>query len=236
MVVFSEHLAANFRHFFRLRVEVDRKKLLPPSHFEPLGEGLELLFLELSLKESHLDVVMNLRELFPNDDSLVTFKAGATIFKEGEKGDSMYILFEGIVDVVVGDNVIGSFEPVEIFGEMLVISPGPRSATVVAKSDCKFGSLNPKRFMLFIQSKPNFAQHIMQMLVERIRWMNEEAKAHKAKSADRIKHLTEVAEGQTKRLVELDPSYVPPVLTEEAPAAAAPAAEAPAAESKPASA
>ena len=118
---------------------------------------------------------MNLRELFPNDDSLVAFKAGTPIFKEGEKGDSMFILFEGIVDVMVGDNVIGSFEPIEVFGEMLVISPGPRSATVVAKTDCKFGSLNPKRFMLFIQSKPNFAQHIMEILVERIRWMNEEA-------------------------------------------------------------
>ena len=166
---------------------------------------------------------MNLRELFPNDDSLVSFKAGTSIFKEGEKGDSMYILFEGIVDVIVGDNVIGSFEPVEVFGEMLVISPGPRSATVVAKTDCKFGSLNPKRFMLFIQSKPNFAEHIMQILVERIRWMNEEAKSNKAKGAERIKHLTGVAEAQTKRLLELDPAYVAPPLELPAPPPAAPA-------------
>ena len=170
-------------------------------------------------------MAMNLRELFPNDDALVLFKAGTTVFKEGEKGDSMFILFEGIVDVTVGDNLIGSFEPIEVFGEMLVISPGLRSATVTAKTDCKLASLNPKRFMLFIQAKQNFAQHIMEMFVERIRWMNEEAKGNKAKSAERLKYLSGIIEEQTKRIQASDSSYVAPPLEPPPPPPAAPEGE-----------
>lgn len=84
----------------------------------------------------------------------------------------MYVLVEGVVEVVVGFKVVGAFEPVEIFGEMSVIDAGPRSATVRAKGYCKLAPVNQKRFLFLIQQKPQLALHIMKMLVERIRWMN----------------------------------------------------------------
>jgi CRP/FNR family transcriptional regulator, cyclic AMP receptor protein len=115
---------------------------------------------------------LQLQEIFRNLDSYVPFKPGQIIFKEGEFGDIMYVLMEGHVDVLVGDNVIGTFEPVEIFGEMAVIDAGPRSATVRAKTDCKLISINQKRFVFLVQQKPQFAIHIMRILVERIRWMD----------------------------------------------------------------
>ena len=132
---------------------------------------------------------MQLEKLFQGNDSLVPFKAGQTVFKEGEKGDTMFILFQGIVDVMVGDKVVGSFEPIEIFGEVAVIDPGPRSATIVAKTDCELAKINQKRFLLLIQGKPEFALHILQILVERIRWTNEKARTQGAKNAEEIARL-----------------------------------------------
>jgi len=84
----------------------------------------------------------------------------------------MYVLVEGVVEVVVGFKVVGAFQPVEIFGEMAVIDAGPRSATVRAKTYCKLAPVNQKRFVFLIQQKPQLALHIMKILVERIRWMN----------------------------------------------------------------
>lgn len=96
----------------------------------------------------------------------------------------MYVLVEGVVEVVVGFKVVGAFQPIEIFGEMAVIDAGPRSATVRAKTYCKLAPVNQKRFIFLIQQKPQLALHVMKMLVERIRWMNSVASGKGGEAAD----------------------------------------------------
>jgi CRP/FNR family cyclic AMP-dependent transcriptional regulator len=113
---------------------------------------------------------MQLINLLPGVEARVAFKAGQTIFKEGEPGDFMYVLLKGTVQVQVHDRVVGTFEPVEIFGEMAVIDSRPRSATLIAATDCHLSRINKGRFLLHIRSKPEFAPYIMNVLVERMRW------------------------------------------------------------------
>jgi len=113
-----------------------------------------------------------IQEVFRRSDDHQSFKAGQAIFRQGDPGHLMFILVEGIVEVLVGGNVIGAFEPIEVFGEMAVIDAGTRSATVMAKTDCKLVAVNQSRFLYLIQQRPQLAIHIMRMLVDRIRWMN----------------------------------------------------------------
>lgn len=134
-----------------------------------------------------------LLDIFKSPELLVPFKPGQTIFKEGEDGDTMFVLVEGVVEVLVGYKVVGAFEPVEIFGEMSVIDAGPRSATVRAKSYCKLAPVNQKRFLFLIQQKPQLALHIMKMLVERIRWMNSVASGKGGLQADTANPPVEAA-------------------------------------------
>jgi CRP/FNR family cyclic AMP-dependent transcriptional regulator len=115
---------------------------------------------------------MQLIDLLPGAEARVVFQAGQTIFKEGDPGDFMYLLLEGKLEVQVGDRVIGTFTPVEIVGEMALIDSRPRSATVVAVTQCQLARIGQKRFLVLIKSKPEFAPHVMNVLVERIRWMN----------------------------------------------------------------
>jgi len=66
------------------------------------------------------------------------FRAGQIIVKEGEHGDELYIIGSGSVDVIVGHNtpnqtVVASLQTTDFFGEMCVIEPFVRSATVVAR-------------------------------------------------------------------------------------------------------
>jgi len=56
-----------------------------------------------------------------------------------------------------------------IVGEMAMIDESVRSATVIAKTDCKFLPIERERFNFFIQKKPEFAQHVMRVLVDRLR-------------------------------------------------------------------
>jgi CRP-like cAMP-binding protein len=60
-----------------------------------------------------------------------------------------------------------------VFGEMAMIDEGVRSATIVAKSDCKLVPIAQKRFNFLIQQTPNFALHVMKVIAKRLRHTDE---------------------------------------------------------------
>jgi len=132
---------------------------------------------------------MRLDTLLPQSEPCVSLKPGQTIFKEGDLGDYTVVLVDGCVEVHVQNRIVGAFEPIEIFGEMAVIDPGPRSATVVAKTNCRFARINKSRFLLLVQNKPEFALQIMQMLVERMRWMDSSATTMNADHKQEVEKL-----------------------------------------------
>lgn len=75
-----------------------------------------------------------------------SFAAGDTIVREGERGDRLYCIVEGSVEVLrrnaAGvDTAIVRLEAGETIGEMELIDMMPRSATVVALSPCTLYAL-----------------------------------------------------------------------------------------------
>ncbi|MGH8119723.1 MAG: Crp/Fnr family transcriptional regulator [Gammaproteobacteria bacterium] len=115
---------------------------------------------------------MNTLDLFKDDTEFTEFRAGETIFREGEPGDSMYVVMEGSVDVMVGDEKFIVTGPGEILGEMALIDSSKRSATAIARKDCKLVPINEKRFSALVRQTPAFAIHVMTILAERLRRMN----------------------------------------------------------------
>src|SRR6266850_7744152 len=68
------------------------------------------------------------------------FSAGQDIFKEGDSGEGVYAVTEGLVQItaLVGPGARRAFSqvgPGDIFGEMAVLENKPRSATVTAVKD-----------------------------------------------------------------------------------------------------
>ena len=112
---------------------------------------------------------MDLRDLFGNPEDGKVFKAGTTIFTEGTLGDVMYVVLDGEVEVRVGGKVIEVVKPGDFFGEMVLIDFSPRSATALAKSDCRLVAIDEKRFVETIYETPFFAVHVMRVLASRLR-------------------------------------------------------------------
>ncbi len=112
---------------------------------------------------------MKLTELFRHETDLETLAAGQTLFNEGEKGDLMYVLMSGTAMILVHGKVVETAEAGAVVGEMAMIDEAKRSATVVAKTDCKLLPIERKRFNFLIQQTPNFALHIMRVIAERLR-------------------------------------------------------------------
>jgi CRP-like cAMP-binding protein len=58
-----------------------------------------------------------------------------------------------------------------VIGEMALIDTKARSATVVAKTDCRLVPINEKRFLVLVHETPIFALLVMKTLAERLRRM-----------------------------------------------------------------
>ena len=115
---------------------------------------------------------MNPAELFRQETNTVQLAPGDFLFQEGEKGDKMYVLLEGEIDIFLGDFVFETAGPGALLGEMALIDDSPRTANAVAKSPSRLAQIDRRRFHFLVQQTPQFATHVMKELADRLRHMN----------------------------------------------------------------
>jgi CRP-like cAMP-binding protein len=115
---------------------------------------------------------MNPADLFRQDADTLQLGPGDFLFQEGEKGDKMYVLLEGEIDIFLGDFVLETAGPGSLIGEMALIEDSPRTANAVAKSPVKLAQIDRRRFHFLVQQTPHFATHVMKTQADRLRHMN----------------------------------------------------------------
>lgn len=101
-------------------------------------------------------------------------KAGEPVFWFGDRGDTLYIVEDGRVEVTAPDAKGGhvrldTLGPGGVFGELGLIDGGPRSATVRALSDCSLMALPRGPFYAFLRQRPDVAIDMLQVLGARLR-------------------------------------------------------------------
>lgn len=107
--------------------------------------------------------------LFKQDTNTEQYKSGETVFSKGDAANHMYIVKNGEVDIAVNGTVLHTVRTGDIFGEMALIEPNPRSASAIARTDCELVPVDQKRFTFMIQHTPFFAVHVMKILADRLR-------------------------------------------------------------------
>ena len=113
---------------------------------------------------------MNLAKLFENSKDAKDYPAGATVFAQGDPRDVMYVVLEGELDLQRGGQSLETASTGTIVGEMALIDKSaPRSATAVAKTNCKLMPIDERRFEWMVAETPFFALHVMRILVDRLR-------------------------------------------------------------------
>jgi len=99
-------------------------------------------------------------------------KAGETIFKEGDPAAELYVIRKGRVEIQQGNRLLDTLEANDIFGEMALIDPAPRSATAIATTDVALVPISKKQFPVLVARAPTFALDVMAVLVRRLRTAN----------------------------------------------------------------
>jgi CRP-like cAMP-binding protein len=114
-------------------------------------------------------------DMFAAESDPRVCQAGETIFRAYDMGAEMFVVLEGEVDLMIGENVVETLGAGEPFGEMALIDQAPRVATAVARTECKLAVLPERRFLFLVQTAPHFALQIMKVMADRLRKMNARA-------------------------------------------------------------
>ena len=116
---------------------------------------------------------MDILNMFKDSEKTESFPSGDYIFHQGKPGDTMYVILEGEVDILLNDVAVATFKPGQIFGEMALIDDKVRSASAYARTGCKLVPVDKESFLFLVQQHPQFALLVMKVLTQKVRGLDE---------------------------------------------------------------
>ena len=99
----------------------------------------------------------------------VTVEAGATIVDQGQTGREAFVLLKGSATVRRNAKKVATLGPGAVIGELSLLDHGPRTATVVADTDCTMLVISQRQFLGVIDAIPALAHKLPGTLAGRIR-------------------------------------------------------------------
>lgn len=107
----------------------------------------------------------------------VSFPRGHTVFVEGEPGDRLYIILEGKVKIgrrtADGrESLITVMGPADMFGELALFDPGPRTSTVTTLTEVKAVTMDREALHAWVLGRPEIAEQLLRVLARRLRRTN----------------------------------------------------------------
>mgnify|MGYP000515843744 FL=1 len=108
----------------------------------------------------------------------VKISKGTILFAEGDGGDQLYVIAEGKLKLGTSsgdgrENLLSILGPGEMFGELSLFDPGPRTSTATAVTDAKLLSLGQEKLLPWLAENPKVALQLLARLAQRLRRTNE---------------------------------------------------------------
>jgi CRP-like cAMP-binding protein len=103
---------------------------------------------------------------------------GEILFREGETEDRLYVVVAGKIKLgrsgsAGRENLLAVLGPGQMFGELSVFDPGPRSTTATAVTAVEVRTLEHDELMRWIEGHPEVARSLLGQLAARLRRAND---------------------------------------------------------------
>ena len=103
---------------------------------------------------------------------------GERLFEEGDGGDSLYVVLDGKMKLTraAGDgreNLLSVIGPSEMFGELSLFDPRPRTSSASAVTDVTLAVLPHDSLLPLLRKRPEISLHMLRALVQRLRRAND---------------------------------------------------------------
>jgi CRP-like cAMP-binding protein len=97
------------------------------------------------------------------------YMAGAPLVKEGDDGDTFFVILEGMAKVMVGKRVINQLLPGDYFGEISLLDGGKRTASVISETPMRVLIIDRKKFLRLLDEENAITLALLQGLARTIR-------------------------------------------------------------------
>jgi uncharacterized protein (TIGR00661 family) len=98
----------------------------------------------------------------------VEVPAGTVLCKEGDRGREFFVLMEGKVDVARKGRRVATLGAGDFVGEISLLEPTPRTATVTAKTPLRFFVLTAREFRHLVDENPSVERKVLRALARRV--------------------------------------------------------------------
>jgi len=108
----------------------------------------------------------------------IELSRGQRLFEEGSDGDRLYVVLDGKMKLTRAapdgrENLIGVFGPGEMFGELSLFDPRPRTSSATALTDVRLAALGHDYLRSWLTRRPDVALHLLRALAQRLRRTND---------------------------------------------------------------
>lgn len=108
----------------------------------------------------------------------VKISKGSILFAEGDEGDHLYVILDGKIKLGTSsgdgrENLLSILGPGEMFGELSLFDPNPRTSTATAVTDAKLLSLGQAKLIPWLTENPRVSLNLLASLAQRLRRTNE---------------------------------------------------------------
>ncbi len=101
--------------------------------------------------------------------TLVRFHVGDPLVTEGSAGTLFGVVVDGTLRVVRNGRTVGRLRAGEFFGEVAVLHPGPRTASIVAHTDGQCMTIEGEKIRRLLWKEPGIGAEIARVLAGRLR-------------------------------------------------------------------
>jgi CRP/FNR family transcriptional regulator, cyclic AMP receptor protein len=110
--------------------------------------------------------------------SEVKLSRGEHLFMEGDDGDALYVVIEGKMKLTRAaadgrENLLSVIGPGEMFGELSLFDPRPRTSSASAVTDAALASLKHEALIPWLRERPDVSLHMLRQLARRLRRAND---------------------------------------------------------------
>jgi CRP-like cAMP-binding protein len=97
----------------------------------------------------------------------IDLPAGDVVVQQGSVGQEAFILASGSAEVIRDGEVIATLSPGAHFGELSLLDPAPRNASVRMTAPGRVLSLSPRVFFTLLQDVPGLVESLLTGLAQR---------------------------------------------------------------------
>jgi len=131
------------------------------------------------------DAARDLRSLLSDK----TVPQNTRLFRQGDKGDAMYLIESGRVRISIRDEddaevILAELAQGDFFGEMSIIDGRQRSADAKVIEDARLAILSRDSFLSFVRTNPDVALEMLSALTDRLRRTDELLRSRVSRNAN----------------------------------------------------